>query len=157
MVQMAINNTFHSTLGDTPTSSSMARIGDYPTNYWTKVPGPHTPMTTSAEPLEKSRIYRIARRHLQFERDRIIRQQHKLSRRKDVTAGVLVFHLASERSAPIPKLSHRFDGPYRVLQVRHNKALCRSLLTCSQSWFHFDTLKLASKHYEDEFFSDQPS
>ncbi|ROT76721.1 pol polyprotein [Penaeus vannamei] len=97
-----------------PTSSSTEKIGDYPTS-----PRPaYTDDYASRVIRKKQEIYSIARRHLQFERDRIIRQQHKLSRCKDITAGALVFHLASERSAPMPKLSLRFDGLYRVLQMR---------------------------------------
>ncbi|ROT72160.1 hypothetical protein C7M84_009465 [Penaeus vannamei] len=157
IIQMAINNTFHSTLGDTPHFVVYGEDRRLPYELLDQSPRPtYTDDYASRIIRKKQEIYCIAKRHLQFERDRIIRQQHKLSRRKDIATGALVFHSASERSAPMPKLSPRFDGPYRVLQVRHNKALCRSLLTSSQSWFHFDTLKLASKHYEDEFFRINP-
>jgi len=157
IIQMAINNTFHSTLGDTPHFVVYGEDRRLPYELLDQSPRPtYTDDYASRIIRKKQEIYCIAKRHLQFERDRIIRQQHKLSRRKDIATGALVFHSASKRSAPMPKLSPRFDGPYRVLQVRHNKALCRSLLTSSQSWFHFDTLKLASKHYEDEFFRINP-
>lgn len=109
----------------------MARISAYPTSFWRAV-------------RKKQEIYRTA-------------QQHKLAHRKDVQPGVLVFHLASDRDTANPKLSPRFEGPYRVLQVKNNKALCRCLATFSQSWFHFDSLKLSRKHYEDEFFRANPS
>ncbi|ROT76218.1 hypothetical protein C7M84_005203 [Penaeus vannamei] len=157
IIQMAINNTFHSTLGDTPHFVVYGEDRRLPYELLDQSPRPtYTDDYASRVIRKKQEIYNIARRHLQFERDRIIRQQHKLSRRKDITAGALMFRLASERSVLMPKLSPRFDGPYRVLQVRHNKALCRILLTSSQSWFHFDTLKLAGKHYEDEFFRINP-
>ncbi|ROT71890.1 hypothetical protein C7M84_009774 [Penaeus vannamei] len=119
IIQMAINNTFHSTLGDTPHFVVYGEDRRLPYELLDQSPRPtYTDDYASRIIRKKQEIYCIARRHLQFERDRIIRQQHKLSRRKDIATGALVFHSASERSAPMPKLSPRFDGPYRVLQMR---------------------------------------
>ncbi|ROT67416.1 hypothetical protein C7M84_014497 [Penaeus vannamei] len=63
IIQMAINNTFHSTLGDTPTSSCTGKIGDYHTNYW-RVPDRRTPTIMPAESLGRSRRFTALREAL---------------------------------------------------------------------------------------------
>lgn len=76
--------------------------------------------------MRKKEIYKIAHEHLRVERDREIRQ-HKLARRKRIDVGMLIFHLVTYRAVPSPKLLPKFEGPYRVLLVRNNKALCKCL------------------------------
>lgn len=77
--------------------------------------------------MRKKEIYKIAHEHLRVERDRKIRQQHKLAQCKRIDAGMLIFHLVTYRAVPSPKLLPKFEGPYRVLLVRNNKALCKCL------------------------------
>jgi len=152
ITQAAINSTFHSSLGDIPNYVVYGDDQRLPYELLQQRPTPvYGDDYAKIVIARKQEAYRIAREHLRVERDRIIAQQHKLARRKEIADGVLVFHRVSDKSSPMPKLAPDFEGPLRVLKVRHNKALCQNLITCSQAWYHFDTLKLASTHYEDEF------
>jgi len=158
IIQMAINSTFHSSLGDIPHFIIYGEDRRLPYDLLEQRLLPvYDDNYVKLAMRKKQEIYKIARDHLRVERDRIIRQQHKLARRKHIDVGMLVFHLVTDRTVPSPKLSPKFEGPYRVSLVRNNKALCKCLVTSSQSWFHFDTLKLASRHYEDEFYKQNPS
>ncbi|XP_037777561.1 uncharacterized protein LOC119574411 [Penaeus monodon] len=152
ITQAAINSTFHSSLGDIPNYVVYGDDQRLPYELLQQRPTPvYGDDYAKIVIAQKQEAYRIAREHLRVERDRIIAQQHKLARRKEIADGVLVFHRVSDKSSPMPKLAPDFEGPLRVLKVRHNKALCQNLITNSQAWYHFDTLKLASTHYEDEF------
>ncbi|ROT79767.1 hypothetical protein C7M84_001508 [Penaeus vannamei] len=62
IIQMAINNTFHSTLGDTPHFVVYGEDRDYHTNYWTRVPDRRTPTIMPAESLGRSRRFTALRR-----------------------------------------------------------------------------------------------
>ncbi|ROT77966.1 hypothetical protein C7M84_003340 [Penaeus vannamei] len=152
ITQAAINSTFHSSLGDIPNYVVYGDDQRLPYELLQQRPSPvYGEDYAKIVIARKQEAYRIAREHLRVERDRIIAQQHKLARRKKIAEGVLVFHRVTDKSFPMPKLAPDFEGPLRVLKVRHNKALCQNLTTCSQTWYHFDTLKLASTHYEDEY------
>ncbi|ROT85906.1 hypothetical protein C7M84_004043 [Penaeus vannamei] len=152
ITQAAINSTFHSSLGDIPNYVVYGDDQRLPYELLQQRPSPvYGDDYAKIVIARKQEAYRIAREHLRVERHRIIAQQHKLARRKEIAEGVLVFHRVSAKFSLMPKLAPDFEGPLRVLKVRHNKALCQNLTTCSQTCYHFDTLKLASTHYEDEY------
>ena len=96
----------------------------------------------------KQELYQAARSHLQAEKLKINEQQHKLSRRKTLEIGILVFKKLLTKVALMPKLTPAFIGPFRVVAIKNNKAFIKSLNDGSESWAHFDVLKLASAEYQ---------
>ena len=72
-------------------------------------------------------------------------------RKKIINAADLVFHEIHVPGNIRQKLSDRYEGPYRVLETRQNKAKCRNLQTDTEKWFHVDTLKPATKVLAQEF------
>ena len=152
LVQSTINGTYHQTLGDTP--DFLASGQDKRMPYDLILHEPIQPLYTGsyAEYItrETQIKWRKAFQHLNAQRDRIIGQQHRLARDKTIGVGALVFHKIGNQEAMRQKLEPRFEGPYRVISVRNNKCECLCLRTGNTVKYHFDTLKLASQHLQDE-------
>ena len=151
-IQAAINNYFHSSLGDIPHFILYGEDRRLPYELLEQHP---TPVYGDGDYVRlaiarKQEAYRAAKEHLTIRRDKILEAQHKLSLRKRIEIGVLVFKQVV-KGGVMPKLAPIFNGPLRVLDIRNNKALCKSLVTEGQEWVHFDSLKLAAKQYEEEF------
>ncbi|XP_047491352.1 uncharacterized protein LOC125040698 [Penaeus chinensis] len=89
VTQAAINSTFHSSYGDIPNYVVYGDDQRLSYEHPSPVYGDDYAKTVIAR---KQEAYRIARECLRVERDRIIAQQHKLGRRKEIAGGVLVFH-----------------------------------------------------------------
>ena len=77
----------------------------------------------------------------------MISYQHRLASTKTIGIGALVFRKTHQDDAMRPKLAPRFDGPYRVLETKNNKAHIKCVQSGNLSWMHFDRLKLAHDHY----------
>ena len=151
-VQTTINGTYHQTLGDTPDFLVSGQDKRMP--YDLILHEPIRPLYTGSYAEHATREtqvrWRKAFRHLSTQRDRIIGQQHRLARDKTIGVGARVYHKIGHLDAIRQKLEPRFEGPYRVVSVRNNKCECLCLRTGNTIKYHFDTLKLASEHLQEE-------
>ena len=151
-VQSAINSSFHASLGDIPHFVLYGMDKRLPYEVLDRTPDPlYTDDYVPALLRRKQVIYQTARDHLLKEKASMNEQQHKLARRKSIEVGILVFHKLRVKVAPMPKLAPAFTGPFRVLEVKNNKAFLKNLATGHESWSHFDELKLATKEYQDRY------
>ena len=149
-VQSAINGTYHSSLGDTP---------DFLMNGQDKRM-PYDLIEENLKPLYSDNYAEQLARELQSawkctqvrlakSQDKMISQQHRGSRVKNIKVGSIVFHEIVKQGTIRNKLAPKFEGPLRVLEVKRQKCRCRCLKTMKEIWYHFDTLKLASEFYKD--------
>ena len=58
--------------------------------------------------------------------------------------GKRVYKIIERGEAIKKKLNNLFEGPYRVVDLLHNKAKCRNMETQTEFWVHIDKLKIAS-------------
>jgi len=152
IVQSAINCNYHSSLGDIPHFLLFGTDKRLPYELLDAKPDPNYDDNYAKTLLiRQQKAFTLAKEKLTLSRDKIIANQHKIARFKAIDVGALVFRSIKSTNSPMPKLAPIFDGPYRVLQCRNNKALCRSLKDESQTWFHFDQLKLANKYFVEQF------
>ena len=68
---------------------------------------------------------------------------------KNFKEGQLIFHLKASRQIT-PKLSQRFEGPWRLTNVKRNKLTATCLETGRTHVIHPDTAKPAYEEYEKE-------
>ena len=156
-VQAAINSSFHSGLGDIPHFIVYGRDKRLPYEILDRTPQPlYTDNYVPAMLRRKQEIYQAAKDHLAQDKARMNEQQHKIAKRKVMDIGMLVFKKLRVKVAPMPKLAPAFSGPYRVLQVKNNKAFLKDLNTGTESWSHFDELKLATTEYSSRYNSLSP-
>ena len=151
-IQSSINSSYHATLGDIPHFVVYGRDKRLPYDLLNSTPQPlYTDNYIPTMIRDKQEIFQAARAHLLKEKIEMNTAQHILARRKVIEPGILVFQKVRTKIAEMPKLAKSFSGPYRVLSVRNNKAFIRDLHTASESWAHFDDLKLASEQYAQSY------
>jgi len=154
-IQSAINSTFHSSLGDTPHFLLYGSDKRLPYDLFQTRRKPEYSDSYAEYLLNRNKIaFQKAKEFLTKSRDQILSYQHKIARAKSIGVGALVFRKVHTSDSMRPKLAPRFDGPYRVLEVKNNKANCKCLSTNTVAWYHFDRLKLASDHYSPAHTSD---
>ncbi|ROT62773.1 hypothetical protein C7M84_019356 [Penaeus vannamei] len=133
IIQMAINSTFHSTLGHTPHFVVYGEDKRLPYELLEQNPRPaYTDDYVRRAVRKKQEIYRTAQQTFMIRE----RQNHPPAAQAS----------PSQRR---PAGSSRIPPGFRP---GHSQPK-----TVTQSWFHFDSLKLSRKHYEDEFFRANPS
>ena len=144
-VQGSLNGTYHSSLKDTPDFLMNGHDKRMP---WELIEKDVLPLYTDnyAERLvrETQSAYKRARQNLMASQSRIMAQQHKGAKEKDIRPGSHVYHQIEVAGNIRGKLDPKFEGPYRVLSVHNNRAVCRHMSTMKSEKFHFDTLKLTS-------------
>ena len=153
-IQSCINSTFHSSLGDTPHFILYGQDKRLPYDLFENKPEPNYGDNYAKFLVNRNKvIFQKAREYLTKSRDKIISYQHRIANNKTIGIGSLVFKKIHHDTIR-PKLDRKFDGPYRVIEVKNNKALLKCISSNVQTWIHFDQLKLAHKHYS---LPDNPS
>ena len=76
--------------------------------------------------------------------------QHRQAKSQVIKEGSLVYHEIVKQGVIRSKLAPKFEGPFRVSKVIRQKARCINLQTAKETWFHFDTLKLAEHYNQDK-------
>ena len=148
-VQAAINSSFHSSLGDIPHFILYGRDKRLPYDILDKKPGPlYTSDYVPNMLREKQIIFQAAKAHLLKEKTLMTQQQHKIANNKVIKLGSLVFKQIRIKQADMPKLAPSFDGPFRIVEVKNNKALLLNLTTLEKSWAHVDILKSATDQFQ---------
>ena len=149
-IQSSINSSYHAALGDIPHFVVYGRDKRLPYDLLNSSPRPnYTDQYIPTMLKNKQDIFKTTRAHLLKEQIEMNNAQHILARRKTIEPGILVFQRVRTLTAEMPKLAKSFSGPYRVIRVQNNKALIQDLHSTTESWSHFDELKLASRQYSE--------
>ena len=93
-------------------------------------------------------IHRATREALTQSHIAAVALQDNKPHTKSFLQGDLVFHQIHASGEIRNKVENKFHGPFRILQVKHSKALCKDIQSAKETWYHFDTLKKASSHYQ---------
>ena len=80
------------------------------------------------------------------QQDRDCREEKRS--RKTFKEGQLIFHLKEKSGQIAPKLAQRFEGPWRLIEVKRNKLTATCLETGKIHEIHPDTAKTAYEEYE---------
>ena len=148
LVQGTINGTFHKSINNTPDYIVTGRDKVTPTEA---VAGKLQPLYTGDAAEVCIRRLREARRqvynHLvnKEAQDREYREGKQSG--KSFKEGQLIFHLKDRTGQITPKLSQRFEGPWRLTNVKRNKLTATCLETGRTHVIHPDTAKPAYEEY----------
>ena len=148
LVQGAINGTFHKAINNTPDYIVTGRDKVTPTEA---IAGKLQPLYTGDTAEVCIRRLREARRqvykHLvdKEAQDRDLREGKRSG--KSFKEGQLIFHLKDRTGQIVPKLSQRFEGPWRLTSVKRNKLTATCLETGRTHVIHPDTAKPAYEEY----------
>ena len=148
LVQGTINGTFHKAINNTPDYIVTGRDKVTPTEA---IAGKLQPLYTGDAAEVCIRRLREARRqvykHLvdKEAQDRDLREGKRSG--KSFKEGQLIFHLKDKTGQITPKLSQRFEGPWRLTSVKRNKLTATCLETGRTHVIHPDTAKPAYEEY----------
>ena len=148
LVQGTINGTFHKAINNTPDYIVTGRDKITPTEA---IAGRLQPLYTGDAAEICIRRLREARRqvykHLinKEAQDKEFREGKRSG--KSFKEGQLIFHLKDKTGQITPKLSQRFEGPWRLTKVQRNKLTATCLETGRTHVIHPDTAKPAYEEY----------
>jgi len=146
--QSCINSTFHSPLGDTPHFLLYGMDKRLPYDLFDENQVPSYNDNYDEYLLNRNKsIFQITKKHLTNSRDKILSFQYKVAIHKDIEVGALVFRKVNQQLNIKSKLAPRFEGPFRVINVKNNKAYIKCIQSGEQYWSHFDVLKIAHRYY----------
>ena len=149
LVQGTINGTYHRSINNTPDYIVTGRDKVTPTEA---VAGKLQPLYAGDAAEICIRRLREARQHVykhlvdKEQQDRICREEGRS--KKTFKEGQLIFHLKEKSGQIAPKLAQRFEGPWRLIEVKRNKLTATCLETGKIHEIHPDTAKPAYEEYE---------
>ena len=123
-IQSHINSSYHESLGDTPFSVLYGYDVRLP---YELLSSPATPVYNVDDYVHslfhiKQETFKQVRTQLQLSSDRVASKQHKLAKTNNsIQVGRLVMVTRINKPGEDYKLSPRFKGPYRIVEVKHNK------------------------------------
>ena len=145
-LQGAINNNRHAAFSDSPDFANFGRDKRLPYDLLLKDKPiiSYTNSTPAAIIKSQQLIWRATEKALRETVQKAKDTQMVKPKSKQNILGKRVYRIIERGEAIKKKLNNLFDGPYRVVDLLHNKAKCRNMETQMEYWFHIDKLKIAS-------------